>query len=247
MSTWNCFWVVNWRSWPLLLVLFYTKGDTVVRFLDEAETTVFIDVNSTVNLQNWESGADFTIWLTTITTFTYLFSRKTKGVFFCNVVKLSNDMRTSELHKCFSSSRCGSKDVAPWISMRSNIKIISFVKTPVHTINISISTSELQYNFLSTITERIVASIYSMQCCCVQQTQINIKINTKIIWHDVRGRSDKYLVHKRNTKNLEKWRFISQHSLLLARYTWPSDAPTSLTRLKNTFSGGLKSKPPWRW
>ena len=51
----------------------------------------------------------------------------------------------------------------------------------------------------------------------------------------VQGRSDKYLAYKRKTKILEKWRFISQHSLLLARYTWPSNAPTSLTRLKNTF------------
>ncbi|EFN86973.1 Epidermal retinal dehydrogenase 2, partial [Harpegnathos saltator] len=31
--------------------------------------------------------------------------------------------------------------------------------------------------------------------------------------------SDKYLAYKRKTKILEKWRFISQHSLLLARYT----------------------------
>ena len=31
----------------------------------------------------------------------------------------------------------------------------------------------------------------------------------------IRGRSDKYLVHKRKTEILEKWRFISQHSLLL--------------------------------
>jgi len=62
----------------------------------------------------------------------------------------------------------------------------------------------------------------------------------------IRGRSDKYLAYKRKTKILEKWRFISQHSLLLARYTWPSDAPTSLTRLKNTFSRGLQSRPPWR-
>ena len=35
----------------------------------------------------------------------------------------------------------------------------------------------------------------------------------------IRGRSDKYLAYKRETKILEKWRFISQHSLLLARYT----------------------------
>ena len=64
----------------------------------------------------------------------------------------------------------------------------------------------------------------------------------------IRGRSDKYLAYKRKTKILEKWRFISQHSLLLAQYTWPSDAPTSLTRLKSTFSRGLQSRPPWqRW
>ena len=49
---------------------------------------------------------------------------------------------------------------------------------------------------------------------------------------DIRGRSDKYLVYKRKTKILEKRRFISQHSLLLAWYTWPSDASISLTRLK---------------
>jgi len=35
----------------------------------------------------------------------------------------------------------------------------------------------------------------------------------------VRGWSDKYLASKRKTKILEKWRFISQHNLLLARYT----------------------------
>ena len=36
--------------------------------------------------------------------------------------------------------------------------------------------------------------------------------------HDkVRGRSDKYLACKRKTKVLEKWRFISQHSFVLAR------------------------------
>ena len=33
----------------------------------------------------------------------------------------------------------------------------------------------------------------------------------------IRERSDKYLAYKK-TKILEKWRFISQHSLLLARY-----------------------------
>ena len=35
----------------------------------------------------------------------------------------------------------------------------------------------------------------------------------------VRGRSDQYLAYKRKTKILGKWRFISQHSLLLAQYT----------------------------
>ena len=35
----------------------------------------------------------------------------------------------------------------------------------------------------------------------------------------IRGWSDKYLAYKRKTKILEKLRFISQHSLLLARYT----------------------------
>ena len=35
----------------------------------------------------------------------------------------------------------------------------------------------------------------------------------------VRGRSDKYAAYKRKTKILEKWRFISQHNILLARYT----------------------------
>ena len=62
----------------------------------------------------------------------------------------------------------------------------------------------------------------------------------------IRGRSDKNLAYRRKTKILEKWRFISQHSLLLARYTWSSDAPTSLTRLKNTFSESLQSRRPWR-
>ena len=32
----------------------------------------------------------------------------------------------------------------------------------------------------------------------------------------VRGRSNKYLAYKGKTKILEKWRFISQHNLLLA-------------------------------
>ena len=36
---------------------------------------------------------------------------------------------------------------------------------------------------------------------------------------NTRGRSDKYLAYKRKTKILEKWRFISQDSLLLAGYT----------------------------
>jgi len=62
----------------------------------------------------------------------------------------------------------------------------------------------------------------------------------------IRGWSDKYLASKRTTKILEKWRFISQHNLLLARYTWPSDDPTSLTRLINTFSRGLQNRPLWR-
>ncbi len=34
------------------------------------------------------------------------------------------------------------------------------------------------------------------------------------IFVDLRGRSDKYLAYKWKTKILEKWRFISQHSLL---------------------------------
>ena len=53
----------------------------------------------------------------------------------------------------------------------------------------------------------------------------------------LRGWSDKYLAYKKKkkTKILEKWWFISQDSLLLARYTWPSNALTSLTHLKNTF------------
>lgn len=56
----------------------------------------------------------------------------------------------------------------------------------------------------------------------------------------VREWSDRYLAYKRNIKFLEKWRFISQHSLLLPRHTWFSDAITYLTRLKNTSSGGLQ-------
>jgi len=36
---------------------------------------------------------------------------------------------------------------------------------------------------------------------------------------ELRGWSDKYLASKRKTKILEKWQFISQHNLLLARYT----------------------------
>ena len=56
--------------------------------------------------------------------------------------------------------------------------------------------------------------------------------------------SDKYIAYKRKINILEKWWFISQHSLLSARYTWPSVAPASLTHLKNMFSRGLQSKPP---
>jgi len=64
--------------------------------------------------------------------------------------------------------------------------------------------------------------------------------------HALRGWSDKYLASKRKTKILEMWRFIYQHNLLVARYTCPSDAPTCLTHLKNTFSRGLQNRPLWR-
>ena len=67
----------------------------------------------------------------------------------------------------------------------------------------------------------------------------------QILRSTIRGRSDKFLAYKRKTKILEHSRFISQQSLLLVRCTWPSDAPTTLIRLKNTFSGGLQSRPPW--
>ena len=70
-------------------------------------------------------------------------------------------------------------------------------------------------------------------------------INVWELYIDLPGRSDKYSAYTRKTKILEKWRFISRQSLVLARYTWLSDAPTSLTRLKNTFSGGLQSRLPW--
>ena len=54
-------------------------------------------------------------------------------------------------------------------------------------------------------------------------TTVSVKVTVfkpvvKLNLH-VRGRSDKYLDHKRKTKILEKWRFISQYNLLLARYT----------------------------
>ena len=80
-----------------------------------------------------------------------------------------------------------------------------------------------------------------ISCCSTWMHAIRLSFQ-----HFIRGRPDKYLAYKRKTKILELWRFISQHSLLLARYTSPSDAPTSLTRMINTFSGGLQSKPPWR-
>ena len=35
----------------------------------------------------------------------------------------------------------------------------------------------------------------------------------------IRGPSDMYLDYKRKPKIFEKWRFISQHSLFLVRYT----------------------------
>ena len=75
-------------------------------------------------------------------------------------------------------------------------------------------------------------------------TQINLYLKLGLKWNNtticttycvIRGRSDKYLAYKRRMKILKKWRFISQHSLLLARYTWPSDAPISLTRWKTCF------------
>ena len=77
---------------------------------------------------------------------------------------------------------------------------------------------------------------------CGKSEKFQSKDKKLNIW----GRSDKYLAYKRKTKILEKWRFISQHSLLLARYTWSDDAPTSWTRLRNTFSVDLQSRPPWR-
>jgi len=69
----------------------------------------------------------------------------------------------------------------------------------------------------------------------------NVDQQTLTFWN-LRGWSDKYLASKRKTKILEKWWIISQHNLLLARYTWPSHAPT-LTRRKNTFSRGQQSRP----
>jgi len=81
----------------------------------------------------------------------------------------------------------------------------------------------------------------------MQLTQIEIKaIVCGMKDEDIREWSEKYLASKRKTKMLEKWRFISQHNLPLARYTWPSEAPTSLTRLKNAFSRGLQNRPLWR-
>ena len=53
--------------------------------------------------------------------------------------------------------------------------------------------------------------------CCIDHSSLSHRSKNK--WKHVRGRSDKYLAYERKTKILEKWRFISQHSLLLARYT----------------------------
>ena len=66
-----------------------------------------------------------------------------------------------------------------------------------------------------------------------------------VIYAYIQGWSDLYLAYKRKTKILEKWRFISQHTFYLDN-TWLSDAPISLTHLKNTFSRGLQSRFPWR-
>lgn len=48
-------------------------------------------------------------------------------------------------------------------------------------------------------------------------------------------------------KSVANWQteFISQPSLLLGRYSWPSDAPTSLNCLKIIFSEGLQSRHSW--
>jgi len=54
----------------------------------------------------------------------------------------------------------------------------------------------------------------------MQLTQIEIKaIVCGMKDEDIREWSEKYLASKRKTKMLEKWRFISQHNLPLARYT----------------------------
>ena len=62
-------------------------------------------------------------------------------------------------------------------------------------------------------------------CCVINKCQTRTNDNLEKCVHSVvllcsiRRRSDKYLAYKRKTKILEKWRFISQHSLLLVRYT----------------------------
>lgn len=61
----------------------------------------------------------------------------------------------------------------------------------------------------------------------------------------VQGRSDKYLAYKRKGK-FWKSGDLFLNSLLLPRYTWPTDAPTFLNHLKNTFNRDLQSRPPWR-
>ena len=46
-----------------------------------------------------------------------------------------------------------------------------------------------------------------------------VNFKTSCNSREIRERSDKYLAYKRKTKIFEKWRFIYQRSLLLARYT----------------------------
>jgi len=60
---------------------------------------------------------------------------------------------------------------------------------------------------------------------------------------DLRGWSDEYLGSKKKRKF---WKNGDVFLNIIS--TWPSDAPTSLTRLKNTFSRVLPTRPLWqRW
>ena len=95
------------------------------------------------------------------------------------------------------------------------------------------------YTFTTHCVHFLICSFMQRIKCTLWFTNVHLYTWLTII----RGRSDKYLAYKRKTNILEKWRFISQHSLLSARYTWLCDAPNHLTRLKNTFSVGLQSRP----